>query len=343
MALNISNGRVRRAQRVVLYGPEGIGKSTFAGEFPGAIFMDLEDGTSNLDVNRVEWGSTWKNLLETISEVVKNKDICETLVIDTADKAEQLCIEYVCESKKVSGIEDIGYGKGYTYVGEEFAKMLSYLDNVIKCGINVVVLAHAKMRKFEQPDEMGAYDRWELKLSKQAGPLLKEWADMVLFCNYKTSVAKTKEGTVKAQGGKRVIYTSHHPCWDAKNRHYLPEMISMDYKEIKDVIEYLNEPKKADNAPKTEAKPVEEKKTPAAKAQKSPMPIEELRGKMLMAGIRDEDVQKACAMKKLMNESIPIDRYPDDFIEGMLLAHWDKFHSFILKNVLNAPEQWVNK
>ena len=55
------------------------------------------------------------------------------------------------------------------------------------------------MRKFEQPDELGAYDRWELKLGKktssQISPLVKEWADMVLFANYKTyAVAVDKDG-----------------------------------------------------------------------------------------------------------------------------------------------------
>ena len=87
-------------------------------------------------------------------------------------------------------------------------------------GVHVVLTAHAMMRKFEQPDEMGAYDRWELKLQKKTSALVKEWSDLLLFANYKTlSVATDEKGKkFKAQGGRRVIYTSHHPCWDAKNR-----------------------------------------------------------------------------------------------------------------------------
>ena len=94
------------------------------------------------------------------------------------------------------------------------------------------------MRKFEQPDEMGAYDRWEMKLSKQCSPLLKEWADIVLFCNYKTSVltdANTK--SKKATGGKRVMYASHHPCWDAKNRYGLPDQMDMSFEPIKHLFD----------------------------------------------------------------------------------------------------------
>ncbi len=66
-------------------------------------------------------------------------------------------------------------------MAEEFSRLLSACDLVIAAGIHVVVTAHAKMRKFEQPDEMGAYDRWEMKLSKQTAPLLKEWCDILLL------------------------------------------------------------------------------------------------------------------------------------------------------------------
>lgn len=108
------------------------------------------------------------------------------------------------------------------YELEEIGRFLNSLDELIELGINVVLTAHAQLRKFEQPDEMGAYDRWELKLGKktssQISPILKEWADMILFVNYKTfSVATDDKGTKhKAQGGTRTMYTTHHPCWDAK-------------------------------------------------------------------------------------------------------------------------------
>lgn len=342
MTLKVSSGTVTRPQKVVVYGPEGIGKSTFASKFPSPLFLDIEKGTSQLDIDRLDWSDsdTWTDLLDAIKEISTTKHHYKTIVIDTADKAEQLCMQSICEKMKVSGIEDIGYGKGYTYIGEEFAKLLSYLDNVIKVGINVVILAHAKMRKFEQPDEMGAYDRWELKLTRQAGPLLKEWADMLLFCNYKTSVAKTKEGAVKAQGGKRVMYTSHHPCWDAKNRHGLADVLNFDYGEIKHVIEGKSEAKQ-----KPAVNKVEPEKEASAKSEdaapKKPKPIEVLRGKMLEAGIEEFEVQQACAMRKLKPESIPIDSYADDFIQGILLDHWDAFHNFILKSVKNVPSEWV--
>ncbi len=106
----------------------------------------------------------------------------------------------------------------------------------------MVLTAHAKMRKFEQPDEMGAYDRWEMKLSKGVAPMVKEWADMVLFCNYKTMVVNVdgqgaQKGKNKAQGGRRVMHTTHHSCWDAKNRYGLPDEVPFEYDSIRHIIE----------------------------------------------------------------------------------------------------------
>ncbi len=230
--MEITRGKIPCAKKVVVYGPEGIGKSTFASKFPDPVFIDTEGSTKDMDVARLPAPSSWNMLLEEVRYVMDNPQVCKTLVIDTADWAEQLCSTSVCDKHQKSGIEDFGYGKGYVFLQEEFEKLLNLLTDVVEQKmINVVLTAHAKMRKFEQPDEMGAYDRWEMKLSKNVSPMVKEWADMVLFANYKTHVVKV-DGKNKAQGGQRVLYTTHHSCWDAKNRYSLPDEIPFEYGSI---------------------------------------------------------------------------------------------------------------
>ena len=232
--LNISSGRIEKPQKVVIYGPEGIGKTTFASQFPDPVFIDTEGSTYHMDVKRTEKPQSWQQLMDQVKQIAQTPGVCKTLVLDTADWAEMICTEMVCNKYQKKGIEDFGYGKGYVFLQEEFGRLLNALTEVINAGMNVVMTAHAKMRKFEQPDEMGAYDRWEMKLSKQVAPMVKEWADMVLFANYKTYVvaADDKGKKHKAQGGKRVIFTAHHPCWDAKNRQGLPEELPLDYASI---------------------------------------------------------------------------------------------------------------
>ena len=230
--MQISRGKVARAQKVVVYGPEGIGKSSFLAKFPGIIFDDTEGSTLHMDVARTPKSSSWTMLLEHVRYFVKNPHKLNTFGLDTADWAEKLCAIELCAKANKDGIEGFGYGKGYTYLAEEFGKLLNLLEELVEAGVNVVIAAHAFTRKFDQPDEMGSYDRWELKLTKYVGPLVREWADMVLFANYETYVVKTDDKKNKAQGGKRIMHTAHHPCWDAKNRHDLGIKLPFDFKEI---------------------------------------------------------------------------------------------------------------
>lgn len=241
--MEITRGKIQKAKKVVIYGPEGIGKSTFASRFPNPVFIDTEGSTNDMDVARLPRPTSWNMLFGEIDYVKNNPGVCKTLVIDTIDWAELFCVEHICAVYNKNGIEDFGYGNGYVYTKEEFGRFLNRLSDLIEVNVNVVLTAHAQLRKFEQPDEMGAYDRWELKLGKktqsQTSPLVKEWADMLLFANYKTySISVDDKGKKhKAQGGKRVMYTQHHPCWDAKNRFGLPEECDFDYDVIQSIIE----------------------------------------------------------------------------------------------------------
>lgn len=242
--------------KAVIYGPEGIGKSTFAAQFPNPLFIDTEGSTDLMDVMRFPRPEQWEQLLAEVEAVIQNPTCCKTLVIDTGDWAERLCEAYVCRKGGKEGIEDFGYGKGYTYAKEEFGRVLDKLSKANEAGINIVVTAHCIIRKFEKPDEMGAYDRYELKLGNKAGnhcaALLKEWADCVLFANYKEIVTEVN-GKNKVQGGRRVMYTTHAPTWDAKNRFGLKDELPFEYEQIAAFIpnadetpqEPAGEPKKA--------------------------------------------------------------------------------------------------
>lgn len=275
--MKIIRGKQQKAKKVLVYGPEGIGKTTFASKFPDPLFVDTEGSTAEYDVARTEKILSWSHLKSIVQEIA-NERPAQTLVIDTLDWAEKMCVKSVCDAHQWESITDPGYGNGYTHVFNEFGKLLNLLTEAVDNGINVVLTAHAALRKFEQPDERGAYDRWALKLIDtpkcSIAHLVMEWADMILFANYKTIVitdAKTKK--TKAQGGQRVMYTAHHSCWDAKNRFGLPEELPFDYGQIRSVIEGAGteQPKAAPPAPAS-AKPVREPEEPAKPADPAPAP-----------------------------------------------------------------------
>ena len=374
--MEITRGKIKKAKKVVIYGPEGIGKSTFASRFPDPVFIDTEGSTNNMDVARLPRPTSWTMLIEEINYIKKTPGVCRTLVIDTVDWAEQLCVEHICAKHNKSGIEDFGYGNGYVYTKEEFGRFLNRLTDVIEAGINVVLTAHAQLRKFEQPDEMGAYDRWELKLGKktqsQTSPLVKEWADMLLFCNYKThTVAVDDKGKKhKAMGGKRVMYTSHHPCWDAKNRYGLPEECEFDYGVIAGIIGSGKETEKQVTEADSPQIKAEEKKTPefmkipegtpeqmefdtspsAGKTEEKPSHTEPdkpipkdsafhvderipkaLRDLMEEKLVSEEEIQAVVADRGYYPRSTPILNYDPDFVSGVLVGAWGQVYGMIEK------------
>lgn len=311
----VTTGIQNSPVKTVLYGPEGIGKSTFASHFPNPVFIDTEGGTKRLNVKRLPQPTSWAMLLDEVAEV----------------------------------------RKGYTYVKEEFGKLLDALEEVLQAGHNVVVLAHAAITKFEQPDAVGNYDRWSMKTSKQVAPLLREWCDMLLFANYKTVVEKVGDGKnakSKASGGRRVLYTTHHPCWDAKNRFDLPEEVPFDYASIAACIPGAMsaqapkpepQPRSQPEAdilpsPQQEAKPV---------AQPQPAPLQESSEKnvLLSLGVPEklaalmsankvscEELQGVVGKRGYFPEDMPIKDYPADFVEGCLIAAWPQVFQMVLDN-----------
>ena len=346
----ITGGVMPAPLKVVLYGVEGIGKSSFAARFPQPVFIDTEGGTGRLDVQRLPAPDSWQMLLDEAAAAADGQVPCQTLVLDTADWAEKLCMAGVCARFKIKGIEDIGYGKGYTYVKEEFARLLDVLEKVIASGRHVVVVAHAAVAKFEQPDAVGSYDRWVMKTSKQVAPLLREWCDMLLFANYKTVVEKSGSGPSaknKASGARRVLYTTHNACWDGKNRFGLPDEVPFDYESIRAIVE--NSTVKAPSpapAPTQKAAPRPEPKAAPAPALAAQMDATRqsiaaaldtlgwppaLRDLAAADGIDDEMLRHGVFQRGCLPEDMPVKDYPADFIEN-LVDKWPQWAAFIKEN-----------
>jgi hypothetical protein len=246
MKFNITKGKQKTAIRMCCYGPEGIGKSTFASQFPDPLFIDVEGGTKQLDISRFPQPETWNELLEMVDAVIEDPTVCKTLVIDTADRAEMLLTTQLLNEGKVDSIEKYGggYGKGYTALAERFNKdLLMRLDKLIAKGVNVTLIAHAAMRKLESPDEP-PYDRWELKVSKKIAPLIKEWTDILCFMKYEQVVIE-ENGRNKAKGkAKRIMIFNHRPTCDAKNRYGLEDDLPLSFEPLRGVYEGSVEPQK---------------------------------------------------------------------------------------------------
>ncbi len=382
--MQITRGKIVTGLRFAVYGSEGIGKSTFVSQIPGVVFIDTEGSTNNMDVQRYPKPTSWQMLMNEVDDAIYNSGMLNALVIDTADWAERLCLDHVCAANLINGkaansIEDYGYGRGYTYLYEEFGKLLNKLTELHNKGVHVGFTAHAMMRKFEQPDELGSYDRWEMKTSKKVAPLIKEWCDLLLFANYKTFVYATdKDGKKhKASGAQRVMYTTHHACWDAKNRHGLPPEMPFEFAQVAALFqpvggvtappmhagEELPIPPGAQNPPvqAAPAAPVPAQTTPPAQQTPPPAPVTTppapapsqpqqtaqavdysmvppaLADLMRMDGITPFEVQAAVAQRGYFPMDTPWQNYPKDFVDGVLIGAWSQVKGMVMANRENTP------
>lgn len=232
MALKIVKGRQRPPLRGVIYGVEGIGKTTLCSRFPKPLFLDTEDGSAHLDVDRVPC-RTLAALEGAMHSLCRDAEGYQTVVIDSADWAERMAQEQLLATHSKRSVEEFGFGKGYVMLAEQVARLIGVADQLVARGLNVIWVAHAKVVRVSPPDQTDGFDRYELKLHKQVAPLFKEWCDILVFLNYRTILTEGEDGRTKGRGGKeRIMHCQRSAAWDAKNRFDLPETLPMDVKPL---------------------------------------------------------------------------------------------------------------
>ncbi len=232
-------GRQVKPIRTLLYGVEGVGKTTFGAQAPSPIFIGAEDGTSHLDVTRFPMPESWTEVMDAVRTLTKEEHEFQTVVFDTLDWLEPLVWQFMCARDGVENIEAYGFAKGYIAALDEWRIFLAALDKLRDAkGMHVVLLAHSWIKPFKNP-EGNDYDRYELKLHAKAGGLLKEWSDVVLFANHEVFAEKDKQ-TKRVKGvstGERLIYTTRTAAYDAKNRYDLPESMALNWQEYWEAVQ----------------------------------------------------------------------------------------------------------
>ena len=339
--------------KVLIYGVEGIGKTTFASKFPDPIFIDTEGSTGFINARKLPNPTSWTMLLDELEDI-KSEPRGKTLIIDTLDWAERLAKKYLMDKNKWAAIDSTNYGSRYVALSDEIGKLLNKLTEIKDVGINVVLTAHAETKKHELPDEMGQYDKYTLKLEKRDAGLAKEWADMILFFNYKTTIiSDSKSNSKKATGGQRVMYTTHKPAWDAKNRLGLPDELPIDFEAIRELFEAktgmsTTQIKSESNTqtqqqvPLPDEPPVIEDEPEPEEAKPAPEFVEEIPSSipqsladlMTVNHVTTDEIMKVIYVGGFMPQGTPLENVPAE-LWGHLASNWDK--------VLNMLETQIRK
>ncbi len=230
---SIRTGKRHAPPRLLLYGTEGIGKSTYAAQAPNPIFIPTEDGLGEIDCASFPLAKQLTDVEESLSALAKEPHEYQTVVIDSLDWLEQLIWDDLCRISNSASIEKVdgGYGKGYIAALGFWRHILDLLDVLHKQrNMAVILIAHAKVERFEDP-ESTAYDRYSPRLHKHASALLTEWVDAVLFATRKFRTETEDAGFgrertiavgIGPEGGERILRTVGGPSCVAKNRYNLP-------------------------------------------------------------------------------------------------------------------------
>ena len=212
--------------KMVIYGTHGIGKSTFAADPTfSPVFIDIEGGLKNIKAPKLSKVENFDMFLEQVSELIKEEHEFKTVVIDSLDWLEKLIEESVCKEFGVSSILEVPFGKGYSKCRVVLSEVLKLLELLNQKNIMIILLAHAKIQTFAPPTSE-SYDRYSLKLNDKISDKIQEWCDLLGFVSYEVSVRKADSSRDVNRGigqGKRVLYLTEKPAFNAKNRYFLPD------------------------------------------------------------------------------------------------------------------------
>ena len=192
----IQSGRTAAPPRLLVYGTEGIGKSTLASQSPKPIFIQTEDGLGEIDCHKFPLAQSFDEVTTALGELHREKHDFHTVVIDSLDWLERMIWDAVCQDYGVKSIEKVdgGYSKGYVHALQPWRKLLELLSALHReRAMAVILLAHAKVEKFDDP-ESSPYDRYSPRLHKHAAALITEWCDSVLFATRKIRTQTEETG-----------------------------------------------------------------------------------------------------------------------------------------------------
>ena len=251
MAINLKSlrkGSVVRPPRIILYGTHGVGKSSFAAQADKPVFIQTEEGLDALDVTAFPLARSYDEVMEAIGSLYSEDHDFGTVVLDSADWMEQLIFKQVAVNHKINNIEDMGYGKGYTFAVDLWRNVMEGFDLLRnEKNMQVIFLAHTQIKRYDDP-LVDSYDRYMLDLHKGGAAIISEWCDLLMFANYRVNTVKSDVGfnqkkTRAVGAGERVLHTQERPGWVAKSRWALPESMELNYETFSTELAKAMEPK----------------------------------------------------------------------------------------------------
>jgi hypothetical protein len=228
----VREGKIKVPFRLMLYGPEKAGKSTFAAGAPSPIWLGADSGTEHLNIKRLPSPETFRDVMEGLDEVAtRGRSLgFETLVVDPIGWIEPMMVLDITGDAQVNLAKwGGGHGAGYIALGDRYRMLINGTERVWKAGLNVILIAHATVKMFNDPEGPG-YERYELAVDKRGAGPLKQWVDAILFAKQEAFGKVDDQKRAKAYGSAaHMLHTKWSPAYDAGNRYTLPETMPLSW------------------------------------------------------------------------------------------------------------------
>lgn len=242
MAIDLKSLKTTRQETGVrppvalIYGVDGIGKTSLAAEWPDPIYLSTagEDPPTDVDIPKQDI-ATLSDLWEAFGALINEDHDFKTVIIDSLDGIEPLLNAETCVRIGATSLDSndkgspAAFGRGYVEADVEWQQFMAGCRALKERGIAVVLIAHPEIKRFDSPTD-DSYDRYQVKLQKRGAAIVREQSDIVAFCNYritlKTKEVAPKKSVTHAEGGKeRNIHLTEGAGYVAKNRYNMPDSI----------------------------------------------------------------------------------------------------------------------
>ena len=239
---NVRVGKIDVPLRVLLYGVEGVGKSSFAANAPKPIFIGADAGTEHLGIARMPEPRVWADVFEAVNLLQNEKHDYETLVLDPLSFLEGLCWDMLCAKNKWSSMEDLDFGKCYQPAVDEWRALLAGIERLwSQRHMNIVLIDHARVKLYKNPVAED-FERFIMAMHEKSAAPLKRWCAFVFFATHEIAIHKDKQKRVRGMSdGARVIKTQWNAAWDAKNRADLPADLPLSWDRFAEAVKASKE------------------------------------------------------------------------------------------------------